>query len=190
MAVLGMREIMPPWFKPEWGTTWSGPIGPCEKPEDTSEWSGPEVEMATSKLKTMSPWWNPEGAATLHGPKVPWDRSETMWDKLEIAQDTPEVTWGKPEVPLPQYLDASPPNSGTFGLTDSSSLVASLRDLGQDLPSAYPDALPQDDLADLDPENFSFFPENEIGRFALHHTSGSMVAALNSFPVRVSRNTG
>ncbi|XP_045120646.1 uncharacterized protein LOC123510019 [Portunus trituberculatus] len=189
-TVSGMTEIMPPWCKPEWATAWSGSIGPWDKPEDAAEWSGPKVAMALNRLKIMSPHWNPEGTATWYGPKVACDRSEMAWDTPEMVQDTPEmvwgtpeVTWGKPEVPLPQYLDASPPNSGTFGLTDSSSLVASLRDLGQDLPSAYPDALPQDDLADLDPDNFSFFPENEIRRLALRHAPGSMVAALNSSPV-------
>lgn len=120
--------------------------------------------MASGKQKMMTEWWKPEEMAAWSGP---------------------EVAWGRPEVVLPQYPDASPPNSGSFGLTDSSSLVASLKDLAQDLPSAYPDALLQDDLADLDPDNFSPFPENEIGRLALQHAPGSILAALNSSPVRV-----
>ncbi|KAG0726128.1 hypothetical protein GWK47_037190 [Chionoecetes opilio] len=163
---LGKRA---PWCKPECAAAWSGPEVACGRPEGAAAWGRPEVTMVPDHQQMMRPGWSPEGAAVWSGPEVAWDR---------------------PGSGLSQYLDVSPPVSGTFGLTDSSSLIASLKDLTQDLPSAYPDALPQDDLADLNPDNFSLFTENERGFLALRRASGSIIAALNPSPVRVYRNTG
>ncbi|KAG7158245.1 hypothetical protein Hamer_G008882, partial [Homarus americanus] len=56
--------------------------------------------------------------------------------------------------------------SGKFGIANPSSLVASLQDLAKDLPSVYPeghhDPLNHDDLADLDPDDFQHFPQEEV----------------------------
>ncbi|XP_071546969.1 uncharacterized protein [Panulirus ornatus] len=60
----------------------------------------------------------------------------------------------------------SPIKPGQFGIANSSSLVASLMDLAWNLPSAYPDIrhnpLFHDDLADLDPDVFQHFPQEEV----------------------------
>ena len=168
-TVSGNPETMVPWCTPDWAAAWSAPEVTWGKQGGTVAWNTPEMAMTSGKPKIMSDWWRPEGAAVCSGP---------------------EAAFNRPEVVLSELPDASPPISGNFGLTDSSSLVASLASLTQDLPSAYPDALPHDDLADLNPDNFSLFPESEISRLALWHGPGSIVAALNSSPVRVCRNTG
>ncbi|KAK8726536.1 hypothetical protein OTU49_010295, partial [Cherax quadricarinatus] len=57
-------------------------------------------------------------------------------------------------------------NSRKFGIANSSSLVACLKDLASDLPSVYPegqlDPLVHDDFADLDPDDFQHFPQDEV----------------------------
>lgn len=55
-----------------------------------------------------------------------------------------------------------PTRAYKFGISDSSSLVASLMDLARDLPTAYPDSQNQDDLEDLDHDVFQHFPQGEV----------------------------
>ncbi|ROT70962.1 hypothetical protein C7M84_010743 [Penaeus vannamei] len=62
----------------------------------------------------------------------------------------------------PSEPEADRPRSYKFGISDSSSLVASLMDLTRDLPTAYPDSHNQDDLEDLDHDVFQHFPQGEV----------------------------
>ncbi|XP_037781322.1 uncharacterized protein LOC119577818 [Penaeus monodon] len=68
--------------------------------------------------------------------------------------------------PLGNFWSSEPeddrPRSYKFGISDSSSLVASLMDLTRDLPTAYPDSHNQDDLEDLDHDVFQHFPQGEV----------------------------
>lgn len=69
----------------------------------------------------------------------------------------------------PSEPEADRPRSYKFGISDSSSLVASLMDLTRDLPTAYPDSHNQDDLEDLDHDVFQHFPQGEV---RLHRPCG------------------
>lgn len=69
----------------------------------------------------------------------------------------------------PREPEADRPRSYKFGISDSSSLVASLMDLTRDLPTAYPDSHNQDDLEDLDHDVFQHFPQGEV---RLHRPCG------------------
>lgn len=159
--------------------------------EDVAEeWNEPEVMVALRESEVRAAWskqvaaaWNEQMAALWSGSAVP-----DVWGRPEVAG-----MWTEPDMDdaFPECLEeAFPAPSWNFGLSDSTPLVASLQALVQGLPSAYPDALPYDDLADLDHNSFSSLPEDKVHCLALHHVPRSRVASPSPSPVRVRRLGG
>lgn len=171
------------WARPGMAEAWarSGMAEEWTRPGMAEAWRGSEMGAAWSRQVAAA--WNKQMAAARSVEAVPeaGPRPEAAgaWAESDVDEVFSDC--------LEEALSAP---SGSFGLSDSSPLVASLRSLVQGLPSAYPEELPHDDLADLDQDNFSSINKDEMQCRARRPVPRSRVAAPSKSPVRVYSGGG